>query len=392
MIRRSLQPRLLEVAQGFPVVTVTGPRQSGKTTLCRAAFPGHTYVSLEEPDTRDRARQDPRGFLRTLAGGAVIDEVQRVPELLSYLQVEVDARPGRGRFILTGSANLMLLQTVSQSLAGRTAILELLPCSLEELRRFRLPRVGLFEAMRAGGYPAVFDRGIAPGEWFASYITAYLERDVRQILNVGDLVTFQTFLRLCAGRTAQMVNLSQLGADCGVSHHTSGSWLSVLETSFVTFRLPPFHANVSKRLVKTPKLYFHDTGLACALLGITDDQQLWHHPLRGALFENWVVTEILKARANVGARGGMFFLRDARGNEVDLLVEAGARLIAIEAKSGGTIAADFLGGFQRLADALGTASSGRTLETVLVYGGDAEQARLGSRVLPWSRLERVRWA
>jgi uncharacterized protein len=392
MIRRTLQSRLVALARHFPIVTVTGPRQSGKTTLCQAVFPRHAYVSLEAPDARDHARIDPRGFLSELQSGAVIDEVQRVPELLSYLQVEVDVRPGRGRFILTGSANLLLLQSVSQTLAGRTAIVNLLPCGYDEIRRFpRFPE-SVFEVLRFGGYPAVFDRLIAPEEWFASYITSYVERDVRQILNVGDLVLFQTFLRLCAGRTAQLLNLSQLGADCGVSHHTARSWLSVLETSFVTWRLAPFHANVSKRLVKAPKLYFHDTGLACALLGIRDGEQLKQHPLRGALFENWVVTEALKARAHRGVAGGLFFLRDAHGAEIDLLVEAGRRLLAVEIKSGGTVASDFFASFERLADTLEAVKAGRSIETLLIYGGDARQSRLGSRVLPWSDVPGFRWS
>ena len=391
MIKRTLLPHLAKLAKRFPIVTVTGPRQSGKTTLCRAAFPKHAYVSLEAPDVRDHARVDPRGFLSELRGGAVIDEVQRVPELLSFLQVEVDARPQRGRFVLTGSANLLLLQSVSQSLAGRNAIVNLLPCGYEEVRRFPRPPEDMAEVLRSGGYPAIFDRGIEPGDWFASYITSYVERDVRQVLNVGDLVLFQTFLRLSAGRTGQLLNLSQLGADCGVSHHTARSWLSVLEASFVALRLPPFFANVGKRLTKTPKLYFYDTGLACALLGIRDGDQLRHHPLRGALFENWIVTEILKARVHRGLAGGLFFLRDARGAEIDLLVEAGKRLIAVEAKSGSTVASDFFTSFDRLDDALAAALSGRVQENVLIFGGDTGQRRSSARVLSWREVPGFGW-
>jgi predicted AAA+ superfamily ATPase len=386
MIRRNLEPRLKELARRFPIVTVTGPRQSGKTTLCRAAFSRHAYVSLEAPDQRDYALLDPRGFLAEYAGGAVIDEVQRAPELLSYLQGEVDRKATRGRFILTGSANLMLLQSVSQSLAGRTAIVNLLPCGYDEVLRFGRPAGDLFEVMVKGGYPAIFDRRIAARDWFGSYLTSYLERDVRQVLNVGDLVLFQTFLRLCAGRAAQLLNLSQLGGDCGVSHHTARSWLSVLEASYVVYRLAPFHVNVSKRLVKTPKLYFFDSGLLCALLGIRDGRQLRQHPLRGAIFENWAVTEVVKARAHRGVPGGLYFLRDARGAEVDLLVETGDRLLSIEVKSGQTVAADFFSGFEKLAPALAAAAGGRTPENVLIYGGDTAQHRSAATVVPWQRV------
>jgi len=386
MIRRNLGPRLKELARRFPIVTVTGPRQSGKTTLCRAAFPRHAYVSLEAPDQRDFALLDPRGFLAEHAGGAVIDEVQRAPELLSYLQGEVDRKATRGRFILTGSANLMLLQSVSQSLAGRTAIVNLLPCAYDEVLRFGRPAADLFEVMVKGGYPAIFDRRIAARDWFAGYLTSYVERDVRQVLNVGDLILFQTFLRLCAGRAAQLLSLSQLGGDCGVSHHTARAWLAVLEASYVVFRLAPFHVNVSKRLVKTPKLYFFDTGLLCALLGIRDGRQLRQHPLRGAIFENWVVTEVVKARAHRGIPGGLYFLRDARGAEVDLLVETGERLLAIEIKSGQTVAVDFFSGFEKLAPALAAAAGGRMSENVLIYGGDSMQRRSAATVVPWRRL------
>jgi len=386
-----LQTRVVHLARRYPVVTVTGPRQSGKTTLCRAAFPKHNYVSLEAPDVRERARVDPRGLLGELRGGAVIDEVQRVPELLSYLQVEVDARPTPGRFVLTGSANLALLQSVSQSLAGRTAIVNLLPCGHEEVCRFPRHPDDLDELIRAGGYPALYDRGIEPWDWYSDYLTTYVERDVRQVLNVGDLALFQTFLRLSAGRTGQLLNLSQLGSDCGLSHHTARSWLSVLEASFVAFRLQPFFANLGKRLTKTPKLYFYDTGLACALLGIREPGQLRTHPLRGALFENWVVTEVLKARAHRGTSGGMYFLRDSRGTEVDLLVEAGTRLVAVEVKSGATVPADFLQAFERLAGVLAVARAGRSLEQVLVYGGDTGQRRSVARVLAWHEVSGAAW-
>ena len=392
MIARTLGPRLLALARRFPAVTVTGPRQSGKTTLCRAAFPDKPYVSLEAPDVRRYAIEDPRGFLGDHRDGAILDEVQRAPEILAYLQPMLDERRGSGRFILTGSANLSLLQSVSQSLAGRTALLTLLPLGLEEIRRSSHPLDDFFAVLWRGGYPAIFDRGLDPGDWFPSYVGTYVERDVRQILNVGDLLAFQGFLRLCAGRSAQLLNLSALGADAGVTHPTARAWLSVLETSFVAFRLPPFHANVTTRLVKTPKLHFYDSGLLCALLGIRSPDHLREHPLRGAVFETWVVSEVLKARVHRGLPPALSFFRDRKGAEVDLILEADRDLVAVETKSARTVVSDFFAGFDALA---GAARSGRrtpALRRVLVYGGDRREERTGATVLPWSMIDRFDWA
>lgn len=261
MIARVPEPRLRDLAAKFPVVTVTGPRQSGKTTLCRAVFPDKPYVSLEAPDIQDFARRDPRAFLAERRGGAIIDAIHRVPELLSYLQTMLDEDPARGRFVLTGSANFALLRSVGQSLAGRTALLELLPLSLEEVRRFDRPPTELLDVLWRGSAPALHDRALKPLDWYPSYVATYVERDVRSILNVGDLVAFQTFLRLCAGRVGQLVNLSSLGADTGINHGTARAWLSVLEAGYISWRLPPLHANFGKRLVKTPKLHFFDSGM-----------------------------------------------------------------------------------------------------------------------------------
>ena len=371
MIARTLGPRLLALARRFPAVTVTGPRQSGKTTLCRAAFPDKPYVSLEAPDVRRYAIEDPRGFLGDHRDGAILDEVQRAPEILAYLQPMLDERRGFGRFILTGSANLSLLQSVSQSLAGRTALLTLLPLGLEEIRRSSHLPDDFFAVLWRGGYPAIFDRGLDPG---------------------GDLLTFQGFLRLCAGRSAQLLNLSALGADAGVTHPTARAWLSVLETSFVAFRLPPFHANVTTRLVKTPKLHFYDSGLLCALLGIRSPDHLREHPLRGAVFETWVVSEVLKARVHRGLPPALSFFRDRKGAEVDLILEADRDLVAVETKSARTVVSDFFAGFDALA---GAARSGRrtpALRRVLVYGGDRREERTGAIVLPWSMIDRFDWA
>jgi len=391
MIPRVLEGRLRALAGKFPVVTLTGPRQSGKTTLCRAIFDHKPYVSLEAPDVQAFAREDPREFLAGYPDGAVLDEVQRIPALLSYIQTDVDARPDRGRFILTGSANFALLESIGQSLAGRTAVLHLLPLGMEELRRFPQSPRELFELLWMGSYPATYDRGLAPGEWYPSYLATYLERDVRMLLNVGDLVAFQTFLRLCAGRAGQLVNLSALGADTGVTHTTARAWLSVLEASYVVWRLPPFHANLGKRLVKTPKLHFLDSGLVCYLLGIRSPDQLRDHPLRGAIFETWVASEVLKARLHRGLQPSLSFFRDRKGTEVDLLVELGRSILAVETKSGRTVAADYFDGLKAFTAAVSADTARRTVEGFVVYGGGETQRRSSATVVPWSELDACRW-
>jgi hypothetical protein len=373
------------------VVTVTGPRQSGKTTLCRAVFDDKPYVSLEAPDVRAFAHEDPRGFLGGLGDGAVLDEVQRAPELLSYIQTEVDTHPGPRRFVLTGSANLALLEGVSQSLAGRTALLNLLPLGLEELRQFPDSPAELFDLLWRGSYPASFDRGLAPGDWYPSYVGTYLERDVRALLSVGDLLAFQTFLRLCAGRVGQLVNLSALGADAGVTHGTARAWLSVLEAGYVVWRLPPLHANLGKRLVKTPKLHFLDSGLVCWLLGIQSPAQLRDHPLRGAVFETWVASEVLKARLHRGLPASLCFYRDRSGAEVDLVVELARAYLAVETKSAQTVAEDFFAGLRAFAAAAAADPRRQSVESLIVYGGGETQFRSSATVLPWSAIDSRAW-
>src|SRR5215203_1361759 len=391
MIARILEARLRELAGKFPIVTVTGPRQSGKTTLCRAVFGDKPYVSLEAPDVQEYARRDPRGFLTQYHEGAVLDEVHRVPELLSYLQPLVDEHPTRGRFVLTGSANFALLQSLGQSLAGRTALLELLPLSQEEIRRFPEPPRDLFTLLWRGSYPALYDRELEAGDWYPSYVATYLERDVRAILSVGDLLAFQTFLRLCAGRTGQLVNFSALAADAGVTHNTARAWLSVLEAGYVAWRLPPFHANLSKRLVKTPKLHFIDSGLACYLLGIRSADQLRDHPLRGAIFESWVASEILKSRVHRGLPPSLSFFRDRKGSEVDLVIEEGRSLFAVETKSGQTIAGDFFAGLESFLALVAESRPVRQSKAFLVYGGAETQNRSVAKVVSWSDLDRCQW-
>jgi hypothetical protein len=391
MVPRNLEPSLRRLARKFPVVTLTGPRQSGKTTLCRAVFPDLPYVSLEAPDVREYATRDPRGFLGDYADGAILDEVQRVPALLSYVQGEVDARPRPGRYVLTGSANLALLGAVSQSLAGRTALLTLLPLSLDEVRRFPGAPSDLLSTLWTGGYPAILDRQIDAADWLSAYVGTYVERDVRQLVNVESLTMFQTFLRLAAGRSAQLLNLSALGADAGVTHGTARAWISVLEASYVAFRLPAFHASPTTRLVKTPKLHLHDSGVLCHLLGIRSPAQLRDHPLRGAIFESWVVSEIVKARVHRALTPAVSYFRDRKGVEVDAIVETGEGLIAIETKSAQTVAEDFFAGLAAFARLQATSRRRPPVERVVVYGGSERQRRSEATVLPWSAVPDHAW-
>jgi uncharacterized protein len=391
MIPRVLQPILLEAARTMPAVAVTGPRQSGKTTLCRATFPDHAYASLEPLDIREFAVSDPRGFLAQYSGPVILDEVQRAPDLFSYLQEEVDLDPRPGRFILTGSEHFGLSEGISQSLAGRLALLNLLPLSLEELTGAGRAPVDPWTCLWTGGYPRIHDRGLAPDRWLADYTETYVYRDVRQVLQVTDLAAFSAFLRLAAGRTGQELNLSAIGGDAGVSHNTARSWFSVLEAGFVIFATPPWLRNRRKRIIKAPKLHFVDSGLACHLLGIREPAQLATHPLRGAVFESWVASEVFKWRSNRGLPADIFHLRETRGLEIDLLVETARRLLPVEAKSGRTVGSDFLDGLNAFRSQMETAAPHLEVHPRLVYGGDQLQRRTDVHVIPWDRVHEVPW-
>jgi uncharacterized protein len=391
MIARVLASRLQQLAAQMPAVAVTGPRQSGKTTLCRAVFADRQYVSLEPLDVREFATEDPRGFLQQYRGGAILDEVQRAPSLFSYLQEELDRHPAPGRFVLTGSQHFGLSEAITQSLAGRVALLHLLPPSLEELRRFPSAPTDLWTTLWTGAYPRIHDRRLDPNQWLADYVATYVQRDVRQVLRVTDLDAFSTFLRLTAGRTAQEENLSTLGGDAGVSHPTVRAWLSVLEASYVVFRLPRWHRNLRKRAVKAAKLHLVDSGLACHLLGIRSPEQLQVHPLRGAVFESWVAAEVLKARLHRGRPTDLFHLREDRGLELDVVAEGAGDVIGLEAKSGATLAADFFTHLREFEARVAEQYPHLAAELRLVYGGTEAQTRHGVTVLPWSQVQEVDW-
>ncbi len=376
MISRHLETTLIARSADYPVVTLTGPRQSGKTTLCRSAFPEKPYSNLERPDTRDFAMTDPSGYLAQFPDGAVIDEIQRVPELLSWIQVRVDEKKSPGEFILTGSHQFELRYRISQSLAGRTALLNLLPLSIAELKGAGISP-GTDRLIHAGGYPRIHADNLDPAVMLGDYFATYVERDLRELVQLRNIREFEKFVRFAAGRTGQLVNLQSLASDTGVSHNTAKSWLSLLEASFIVFILPPWFANIGKRLVKSPKLYFYDVGLAAWLMGITKEQHLEVHPLRGQLFENLVVVEMLKARMNGGMNSNLYYYRDSAGLEIDLLLETGNSIRLAEIKSSATVNSEL---FRTLNKASGIIGE-RVKERCLVYGGNEKQVRSGFEVI-----------
>lgn len=380
MFDRHAAGRLHRLALGFPVIALTGPRQSGKTTLARTAFPGYAYLSLEDPDARERVLADPRGFLHSHRQGLIVDEVQRAPQLLSYLQTVVDETPdAMGRFVLTGSQNLLMSASISQSLAGRAAYAELLPLSYAEAPQ-RFAKLSLDEWLTTGAYPALHQRNVSHADWHSSYIATYIERDVRQISRVADLMQFQRFMRMVAARAGQMLNLNAVAQDLGVAQTTARDWLAVLEASYIVFRLPPYHGNFGKRLVKTPKLYFHDWGLAAWLLGITTPAAMNTHPMRGALFENMLVAEYLKYCRHTGLSNDLYFWRDNIGNEVDLLIERAGELWPVEMKSGATFQDEWL---RNLLTWQRHAASARQGTALLISAAPGRYAREGIETVNW---------
>jgi len=378
MIKRDMLSTLLQASREYPVVTLTGPRQSGKTTLCRTAFPDKPYLNLESPDIRRFAQDDPRGFLASIPDGAILDEIQRTPEIPSYLQEIVDQNPATGQFILTGSQQFELMDQVSQSLAGRTALLRLLPLSIHELKRAgRLP--SLFSLMHSGFYPRIIQQNLDPSQALGDYFSTYVERDLRQLSAIHDMQKFERFVRLCAGRTGQMLNLNNLGSDAGIAQSTARQWLDLLQTSYIIFLLPPWFTNTRKRLVKTPKLYFYDVGLAAWLLGIYKVEQIQRDPLYGSLFENMVIIDWLKEKYNQRSAADCYFFRDNTGNEVDLLEPNGAQVHALEIKAGATVNNDYFKGLDRFKKAFPE----QCLDGSVIYAGNQSQHRTNWRVIPW---------
>jgi uncharacterized protein len=385
-IKRSARKKLLSLAASFPAVAVMGPRQSGKTTLVKSLFPKKPYVLLEDPDTRAFANKDPRGFLSQFPNGAVLDEAQRAPEIFSYLQGILDEKNRPGMFILSGSQNFLLMENMSQSLAGRVALLNLLPFSLHELQAAGITFAAPEEYLIRGFYPRLYDQKIEARDLYSNYVRTYIERDVRQLKNVHDLSTFHTFLKLCAHRSGQLLNMSALAADCGINHNTAKAWISLLETSYVVYLLRPHYKNFNKRLVKMPKLYFYDTGLAAYLADIQDARHLAHHPLRGALFESFIITEFMKRRFNHGEDSNLYFWRDKHGHEIDCLIEKADGPALVEIKSGKTVADDFFKNLEYYQKLAGSSPQ----NAYVVYGGDQAQKRTAAQVIPWSGLEKVR--
>lgn len=380
-IERKSSIVLDRLKKSFPIIAITGPRQSGKTTLAKHMFSNYEYVSLENPNILDFANDDPIGFLNQFSDGVVIDEIQKAPELFPYLQERADNAKDMGKIVLTGSSQFSLRSGISQSLAGRIGYLELLPLSISELKKNK----HLDEQMVTGFYPAIYDRNITPNDWYANYVRTYVERDVNQLINIKDNSKFRLFLKLCAGRTGKLINFTSLGNDVGVSHTTINEWLSILETSYIVFRLKPHHQNFSKRLIKSSKIYFYDVGLLCWLLGIKDEKELSTYPLRGQIFENLIVADAYKYFFNRGELPGLYFWRDNKGLEVDLLFEQGNLLHPLEIKSGATILSSMFKNIKKWKELSGDSCGALRL----IYGGDHKQLRTDIEIIPWFSIDDI---
>jgi uncharacterized protein len=379
MIHRTAQKKLKQLAASFRCVAVTGPRQSGKTTLCKFTFPKKPYVSLENIDDREFAENDPRGFLAQFKNGAILDEVQKVPVLFSYLQQVLDETKKTGLFILSGSNNFLLQENISQTLAGRIAYIHLLPLSIDELKQNNLFKKDVNGLLHKGLYPELYNRkNISPNDWYANYLNTYIERDVRQLKNIGNLSLFTKFLKLCANRTGQILNMASIANDCGIDTKTVLSWLSILESSYVVYLLKPYFNNMNKRLIKSPKIYFYDTGIVCALLDIENSKQVINHALKGGLFENLILMELLKERLNAGKQDNLYYWRDKTGNEADILFEEKNKINLIEVKSGITISSDYFKGLTVVSKAIGEEN---IKSKTVVYGGNEQQVRKNNEII-----------
>jgi predicted AAA+ superfamily ATPase len=382
MIKREAEKKLKELAKGFPVVAITGPRQSGKTTLARASFGAKTYLNLEDPDVLEIANNDPRGFLEQYDDGAIIDEAQRCPRLFSYLQVIVDEKKKMGQFILTGSQQFNLTEKITQSLAGRVAFLTLLPLSKKEIPVVAKKNSKKYEEiLLKGGYPVFYDRSrqVTIASWFANYVTTYLERDVRSLLAVKDLNTFSRFVKMCAARNGQILNLSSLASDCGITHNTAKGWISIMEASYLIFLLYPYYKNFGKRLIKTPKLYFYDSGLVSYLLGIKNQDHLSIHPQKGAIFEGFIISEYLKSRYNQGLLSDIHYWRDNTGNEADMLIDNGLEIEVVEIKSGRTINSEYIKSLNKISNIT------KSPKATLIYGGSKSFKQNNLIIIPWDK-------
>ena len=383
MIKRAISGTILDMASKFPVVTLTGPRQSGKSTLLKSCFAVYKYVSLEDPDIRQLAENDPRGFLKNCGTKCIIDEAQRVPDLFSYLQTIVDSRDECGQFILSGSHNFLLMERISQSLAGRTSVLKLFPFSIAELQATNILPNDLDEVLLKGCYPRLYDKKITAKEYFTSYLQTYVERDVRLLRNIIDMTAFKRFLKLCAANVGSVLNVASLAKNAGISVVTANSWISILEASFVLLRLPPYYKNFSKRVIKSSKIYFCDTGLLCNLLNIFNREQLQESNLRGAIFENLIVIELMKAALFKGEEPQLYFWRDTNQNEVDLLRETDGKLEAIEIKSGETKNQKFYDGLKKFSEVSGISLS----DTKVVYGGSDSYRGENQKFISWKEMD-----
>lgn len=379
MITREAQATILQMAKGFPVITVTGPRQSGKSTLVKSCFPQLPYVTLDSFPTMESLRNDPQEFLARHPGGMIIDEAQKFPALFSYIKAVVDREQKPGMFVLTGSQQFNLLSSITESLAGRTGIVHLLPFSISEVKAHGVLPQSLDELILQGLYPPLYDKQLIPEQWLSSYVETYLERDVRSVMNIKDLNVFAKFLRMCAARVGQQLNVTSLANDCAISVHTVNHWLSVLSASYVIFLLQPHFTNFGKRLVKTPKLYFYDTGLASWLLNIQGAGHMAIHPSRGALFENLIIVEMLKHRFNKGIASNIYYWRDSSGMEIDALIDFGTSQLPIEIKSGQTVTGDYFSSLSRWNTLTGNAGP-----AVLIYGGNESYTQNGITVTPWN--------